>query len=85
MHIIPDSKVHVANMGPTWVLSAPDGPHVGPTNLAIRGGVAASDSEKCENHFFKQCENLERDFPGRLQYSHLWQKPIADSDQSQNI
>ena len=24
-------------MGPTWVLSAPDGPHVGPTNLAIRG------------------------------------------------
>ena len=24
-------------MGPTWVLSAPDGPHVGPMNLAIRG------------------------------------------------
>ena len=23
-------------MGPTWVLSAPDGPHVGPMNLAIR-------------------------------------------------
>ena len=34
--IIPDSKVHGANMGPTWVLSAPDGPHVGPMNLAIR-------------------------------------------------
>ena len=32
----PDSKVHGANMGPIWVLSAPDGPHVGPTNLAIR-------------------------------------------------
>ena len=32
----PDSKVHVANMGPTWVLSAPDGPHVGHMNLAIR-------------------------------------------------
>ena len=31
-----DSKVHAANMGPTWVLSAPDGPHVGPMNLAIR-------------------------------------------------
>ena len=30
------SKVHGANMGPTWVLSAPDGPHVGPMNLAIR-------------------------------------------------
>ena len=24
----PDSKPHGANMGPTWVLSAPDGPHV---------------------------------------------------------
>ena len=22
-------------MGPTWVLSAPDGPHVGPMNIAI--------------------------------------------------
>ena len=32
----PDSKVHGANMGPTWVLSAPDGPHFGPMNLAIR-------------------------------------------------
>ena len=32
----PDSKVHVANMGPTWALSAPDGPHIGPMNLAIR-------------------------------------------------
>ena len=33
---IPDSKVHGANMLPTWVLSAPDGPHVGPTKVAIR-------------------------------------------------
>ena len=32
----PDSKVHGANMGPTWVLSAPDGPHDDPMNLAIR-------------------------------------------------
>ena len=30
-----DSKVHGANMGPTWVLSSPGGPHVGPMNLAI--------------------------------------------------
>ena len=29
----PDSKVHGANMGHTWVLSAPDGPHVGPWTL----------------------------------------------------
>ena len=33
---IPDNKVHVAHMVPTWVLSAPGGPHVGPMNLAIR-------------------------------------------------
>ena len=31
----PNSKVHGANMGPTWVLSAPGGLHVGPINLAI--------------------------------------------------
>ena len=35
---IRDSKVHGANMGPIWVLSAPDGPHVDPLNLAIRDG-----------------------------------------------
>ena len=29
-----DSDVHGANMGPTWVLAAPDWPHVGPMNLA---------------------------------------------------
>ena len=32
----PDNKVRGANMGPTLVLSAPDGPHVGPINLAVR-------------------------------------------------
>ena len=31
----PESKVHGTNMGPIWVLSAPDGPHVGPMNFAI--------------------------------------------------
>ena len=30
---IPDSKVHGANMGPTWVLSAPDGPMLAPWTL----------------------------------------------------
>ena len=36
VYIYPNSKVHGANMEPTWVLPAPDGPHVGPMNLAIR-------------------------------------------------
>ena len=34
---VPDSTVHGAIMEPTWVMSAPDGPHVGPMNRAIRG------------------------------------------------
>ena len=41
----PDNKVHGANMGPTWVLSAPDGPHVGPMNLAI-WGISVRDATK---------------------------------------
>ena len=32
----PDSEVHGANMGSTWVLAVLDGPHVGPMNLAMR-------------------------------------------------
>ena len=36
IHVYPDSKIHGANIGPTWVLSAPRGPHVDPMNLAIR-------------------------------------------------
>ena len=38
-HPSPDNKVWGANIGPTWVLSAPDGPHIGPMNLAIREGM----------------------------------------------
>ena len=36
MRHYPDIKAHGSNMEPTWVLSAPDGPHVGPMNLAIK-------------------------------------------------
>ena len=35
----PERKVHVANMRPTWVLSAPGVPHVGPMSLAVRVGI----------------------------------------------
>ena len=35
-HPYPNSKVYGTNMGSTWVLLAPDGPHVGPMTLAIR-------------------------------------------------
>ena len=37
-------------MGPTWVLSAPDGPHVGPMNLAIRDDIEYSDEQKNKAH-----------------------------------
>ena len=32
---IPDSKIHGANVGPTWGRQDPGGPHVGPMNHAI--------------------------------------------------
>ena len=35
----PNRKVHGTNMGPTWVLSVPDGLHVGPMNLANREAI----------------------------------------------
>ena len=41
----PDSKIHGANMGPIWVLSAPDGPHVGARNHAIRVSYQSTCSE----------------------------------------
>ena len=34
-HLYPDSKVHGANMGPTWGRQDPGRPHVGPMNFAI--------------------------------------------------
>ena len=39
--ILPDSKVHGANMGPIWGREGPGGPHVGPMNFAI--WVASDD------------------------------------------
>ena len=35
MCVIPDSKVHGANMGPIWGRQDPGGPHVGPMNFVI--------------------------------------------------
>ena len=33
--VYSDSKIHGANVGPTWGCQDPGGPHVGHTNLAI--------------------------------------------------
>ena len=50
ININPYSKVHGANMEPTWVLSAPDGPHVSPMNLVVReihNYIALSNLDGC--------------------------------------
>ena len=51
----PDSKVHGANMGPTWVLSAPGGPHVCPINLAIRVYIWFKRTRQCLTFFVSFC------------------------------
>ena len=51
----PDSKVHGANMGPTWVLSAPDGPHVGSMDLAIR---VVNIGSAPGHHYLNQCWHM---------------------------
>ena len=45
----PDSKVPRADMGPTWVLSTPDGPYVGPMNIGIREVHTALLYWVCDN------------------------------------
>ena len=55
---IPDSKVHVTNMGPTWVLSVPDRPHVGPMNLAIRDGILKLGSDQPKQWLYQDCTKL---------------------------
>ena len=37
--MVPNSKVHGANMGPIWGRQDPGGPHVGPMNFAILGVI----------------------------------------------
>ena len=51
----PDSKVGEANMGPTWVLSAPGWPHVGHINLAIWEALEFKDMHVDKNNWFFAC------------------------------
>ena len=48
---LPDSKVHEANMGPTWGRQDPGRPHVGPMNLAIWAGTGGA-------HWYKTPTNV---------------------------
>ena len=56
----PESKVHGANMGPTWVLLTPDWPHVGSMNLAIRVSLNMKNPTHMQY----------TDFPHRLCHDH---------------
>ena len=58
----PDSKVHGANIGPTWVLSDPDGPHVGPMNLAIKVVLVNKDNIKAP-HYLALCVSGNHQWP----------------------
>ena len=68
LNTVRDSKVHGANMGPTWVLSAPDGPHVGPMNLAIRD--AACD------FWYIHCHHGNREWSWCELCRHWWQRRL---------
>ena len=52
--LLPDSKVHEANMGPIWGRQDPGEPHVGPMNFAIRAvhQVILSTNGPCQNWSF---------------------------------
>ena len=57
--------MHGANMGSTWVLSAPDGPHVDPMNLALKDTVQSRNTTCLSGHFI-----LDRDI--NLDWIVLW-------------
>ena len=54
--MVPDGKVHGANMGSIWGRQDPGGSHVGPMNFAILGYLESSYPWKfyviasCESH-----------------------------------
>ena len=47
--IIPDSKIHGANMGPIWGRQVPGGPHVGTMNFAIWDSLMAKCNRDIAN------------------------------------
>ena len=83
-----DSKVHGANMGPTWVLSAPDGPMLSPWTL-LSGNECRHLPRSCkwsksstlwshvECHLYLYCHRavyvvIMLPSPGRVQHTLKW-------------
>ena len=75
----PYSAIHGANMGPTWVLSAPDGPRVVPMNLAIRDTnhcirviLATAEQTWCERNVGSlTCINFNTNLIGYLETTNI--------------
>ena len=73
-------------MWPTWVLSAPGGPHVGPMNLAIRGthvlylclSKVSANGKRCyiSNIFSHWLTDTPLDNTC-ISFSTFWTKPLA--------
>ena len=92
-HECPDNKVHGANMGPTWVLSAPDGPHIGPVNLAIRVCISSnmfvppgSASPKQTQSCIKNNQFIEKWSPVQVsQYPNCWDCLLDQPTWNKNI
>ena len=87
-HVVtPDSKINGANMGLTWVLSAPDGPQIGPIKLAIRDIIISRNTWMVSDvgDYFRMCAIPTRNrlikrpmymdnmvYPTILKYMHSW-------------
>ena len=56
-HYYQDSKVYGVNMGPTWVLSALGGSHVGLMNLAIWVRLSCDLAQADFIHILQGCIN----------------------------
>ena len=71
---VPDSKVDETSMGLTWVLSAPDGPHVGPMNLV-------SGVYWCHMGYSSKCCQSVWDIISHFEQSHgIWENILEIID-----
>ena len=75
-HYCPDSKVHEANMGPTWDRQDPGGPHVGPMNLAIWVALCEGSPMVIDGFSSQRAGNAERRFSQfvDIDMNKMWNK-----------
>ena len=90
----PDSKIPGANMGPTWVLSAPDGPHVGSRNLVIRVSIISDRVSHVSPpttypyllfHIHVSAEKQNRIYYIGFRYAHLYVHPFKQNIKGKHI